>query len=104
MKKILLIALASVFIISCKTKKETTEVVSKTGKTKKVMLPFFIDSVTVKKHLYTLASDEMEGRKSGTEGIEKAAKYIENEFKRIGLGTFEGLDSYRQTFNFTNNK
>ena len=62
---------------------------------------FFLDSTIVRKHLYTLASDEMEGRKSGTSGIEKAAKYIENEFKRIGLTTFEGLDSYRQTFNFT---
>src|SRR6056300_1703557 len=63
---------------------------------------FFIDSTLVKKHLYTLASDEMEGRRSGTKGIEKAAQYIENEFERIGLTNFEGLDSYRQTFNFTN--
>ena len=43
---------------------------------------FFIDSTLVKKHLYTLASDAMEGRKSGTSGIEKAAVYIENEFKK----------------------
>jgi hypothetical protein len=70
-------------------------------KVKMEALPFFIDSVTVKKHLYTLASNEMEGRKSGTPGIEKAAKYIENEFKKIGLTTFNGLESYRQTFNFT---
>ena len=60
-----------------------------------------IQPETVKKHLYTLSSDDMEGRKTGTPGIEKAAKYIENEFKRIGLTTFEDLDSYRQTFNFT---
>lgn len=75
--------------------------VEKTGTIKKEVLPFFIDSVTVKKHLYTLASDDMEGRKSGTAGIEKAAKYIENEYKKIGLTTFEGLESYRQTFTFT---
>ena len=67
----------------------------------KEAMSFFIDSVTVRKHLYTLASDEMQGRKSGTTGIEKAAQYIENEYKRIGLTTFEGLESYRQTFNFT---
>ena len=65
---------------------------------------FFIDSTLVKKHLYTLASDEMEGRRSGTKGIEKAAQYIENEFERIGLTNFEGLDSYRQTFTFTNRR
>lgn len=75
--------------------------------TESVSSSFFIDSSTVKKHLYTLASDEMEGRKSGTAGIEKAAKYIESEYQRIGLSNFEGLDSYRQTFTFTyrrNNK
>jgi Zn-dependent M28 family amino/carboxypeptidase len=60
-----------------------------------------IDSVLVKKHLYTLSSDEMQGRKAGTLGIEKAAKYIENEFKRIGLQTFDTLTTYRQTFSFT---
>lgn len=67
-------------------------------------LDFFLDSTLVKKHLYTLASDEMQGRRSGTEGIEKAAKYIEGEFKRIGLTYFQGLDSYRQTFSFPNRR
>ena len=57
-----------------------------------------IDSATVKKHLFILASDEMEGRKSGTPGIEKAAQYIEKEFERIGLSTFNALPTYRQNF------
>jgi len=59
-----------------------------------------IDKTAVKKHLFTLSSDEMEGRKTGTEGIEKAAQYIEGEFKRIGLTTYSNLKSYRQTFTF----
>jgi Zn-dependent M28 family amino/carboxypeptidase len=59
-----------------------------------------IDPGQVKKHLYTLASDEMEGRRTGTPGIEKAAQYIEGEFKRIGLKTFGDLTSFRQTFTF----
>ncbi|MFD2566342.1 M20/M25/M40 family metallo-hydrolase [Pseudotenacibaculum haliotis] len=63
-----------------------------------------IKEKTVKKHLYTLASDEMEGRKTGTPGIEKAAKYIEGEFKKIGLKTYEDLPNYRQTFTFTNRR
>lgn len=63
-----------------------------------------IEKATVKKHLYTLASDEMAGRKPGTEGIEKAAKYIESEFKRIGLTTYGDLKTYRQTFTFTNRR
>ncbi|MDG1398632.1 MAG: M28 family peptidase [Polaribacter sp.] len=96
-------------LISCKKAskdKDVKSIVAATliegGTSKKVeVTSFFIDSTMVRKHLYTLASDDMQGRKSGTEGIEKAAKYIENEFKKIGLSTFDGLDSFRQTFNFT---
>ena len=42
----------------------------------------------------------MEGRKVGTPGIEKAAIYIETEFKNIGLSFYDTLDGYRQTFAF----
>ncbi|MCG1035733.1 M28 family peptidase [Polaribacter sargassicola] len=95
MKKILITFAAAACIISCdSTKNVNKSSISTEG-------AFFIDSLTVKKHLYTLASDEMEGRKTGTPGIEKAAVYIENEFKKIGLTTFEDLETYRQTFNFT---
>jgi Zn-dependent M28 family amino/carboxypeptidase len=93
MKNICIALIASAFIMSCDIKKNVNTKIGESA--------FFIDSATVKKHLYTLASDEMEGRGTGTPGIEKAAKYIENEFKRIGLTTFEGLETYRQTFSFT---
>ena len=39
----------------------------------------------LQKHLYIIASKEMGGRETGTEGERKAAAYIENEFRRIGL-------------------
>lgn len=52
----------------------------------------------VKVHLEMLSSDEMQGRKAGTAGIEKAAKYIESEFERIGLLKFDDKSSYRQSF------
>ncbi len=57
-----------------------------------------ISKELVKKHLYILSSDEMEGRKAGTKGIEKAAKYIEQEFERIGLDKFAEMTSFRQKF------
>ena len=45
-----------------------------------------------------LASDELSGRGVGTDGIEQAAKYIESEYKKIGLeGPLPG-GSYRQPF------
>ena len=39
----------------------------------------------LKKHLYIVAGPEMEGRETTTEGQRKAAAYIENHFKSLGL-------------------
>ena len=71
-----------------------------------LLAPCFIVAQTisekyVKQHIYTLSNDSMQGRKAGTDGIEKAAKYIESEFKRIGLKSFNS-DSFRQEFKFIN--
>ncbi|TKC12836.1 M20/M25/M40 family metallo-hydrolase [Pedobacter polaris] len=46
----------------------------------------------------SLSSDEMQGRRTFTPGIDKAATFIENEFKQIGLKPLEGATGYRQTF------
>ena len=44
-----------------------------------------INERIISKHLSTLSDDKMEGRRAGTNGIKKAAQYIESEFERIGL-------------------
>lgn len=91
MRKIQLLFISVLTLaISCKEASKKEGGISKTE--------VVIDSVKVRKHLYTLASDDMAGRKPGTEGIEKAAQYIEGEFKRIGLKTFDTLTTYRQNF------
>lgn len=51
----------------------------------------------LKRHLNILASDAMEGRETGTPGIEKAAVYLETEFKHIGLKPGNG-DNFRQEY------
>ncbi len=43
-----------------------------------------------------LASDELGGRDTGSEGLEKAAQFIEEEFKKYGIAPY--FDSYRNTF------
>lgn len=45
-----------------------------------------------------LASDEMQGRKTFTPSIDRAADFIASEFKASGLQNFEGLKTYKQTF------
>ncbi|MBO0725209.1 MAG: M20/M25/M40 family metallo-hydrolase [Blastocatellia bacterium] len=44
------------------------------------------DIDALKKHVGYLASDELEGRRSGTAGADKAADYIAEEFHRLKLG------------------
>ena len=73
-----------------------------------VLVSFFLSSqtineISVKKHLYTLANDSMQGRKAGSPGIEKAAKYIEQQFSEIGLKPFEN-SSFRQSFKHINSR
>ena len=110
MKKIVSFLIVLMFLFSCAvlTKDSDDESVKENINTvsmsKNNTNNIVIDSNMVRKHLYTLAADNMEGRQSGTPGIEKAAVYIEDEFKKIGLSTFGDLDSYRQTFTFKNRK
>ena len=46
----------------------------------------------------TLSSDDMQGRKVGTAGLQKAANFIAGEFKSIGLQPFDTLRNYMQAF------
>ena len=48
-----------------------------------------------------LASDEMEGRKTFTPAIDRAADFIAAEFKKSGLKNLDGLKTYKQSFNMT---
>ncbi len=57
-----------------------------------------ISEELVQSHIKILSSDEMEGRKAGTSGIEKAAEYIESEFEKMGLSKFGKNQNYRQNF------
>ncbi len=53
-------------------------------------------------HIRYLASDELEGRMSGSPGADKAADYISSEFIKAGLKPIGGNSSYAQKFSFTN--
>ncbi len=57
-----------------------------------------ITAADLKKHLTIIASDEFEGRETGTEGQRKAAAYIENQFKQMGLNSAVALNGYQQMY------
>ncbi len=104
MKKILSIIIGSV-ILSCGTQKNTTQVKTNINEVKEE-----VQDVTSKTHnmgrilekhvkssLEYLASDELEGRDTGSEGIEKGAIYIENIFKKNEIKPY--FETYRDSFN-----
>jgi len=51
-----------------------------------------------------LSADDMQGRRTFTPGIDKASAFIESEFKKIGLQTFNAAKNYRQEFSMTASK
>jgi len=57
-----------------------------------------IDQADVTRIIKTLSADDMEGRGTFTPGIEKAAKFIEGEYKQAGLIPLTGNATYRQNF------
>lgn len=57
-----------------------------------------ITAADLKKHLYIVAGDEMEGRETGKPGQYKAAKYISEQFKRVGLQPAGVNGSWEQPF------
>jgi Zn-dependent M28 family amino/carboxypeptidase len=57
-----------------------------------------IDTALLQKHLFIIASDEMEGRETGTAGQRKAAAYIESQFKALGLKPAAALKGYQQLY------
>ncbi|MDQ3803646.1 MAG: hypothetical protein M3416_07435, partial [Acidobacteriota bacterium] len=60
-----------------------------------------VDVERLRAHVAHLASDRLEGRRTGTRGAEEAAAYVAAEFKRLGLepgGDPEGAGSRERTF------
>lgn len=75
MKKLFSIAIALLLLSYASIAQDPTAI--KYGKT--------ITADDLRKHLTIVASDEFEGRETGTKGIALAEEYIMNHFKNIGL-------------------
>ena len=57
----------------------------------------------LQKHVQVLASDSLEGRRTGTAGEQRAVAYISNEFKTLGLLP-KGTNGYLQAFEINEGK
>lgn len=61
-----------------------------------------IDSATLIHDIRILSSTEFAGRRPGTEGHERAARFITNRFSHLGLSCY--ADSYLDTFTYRNDQ
>ena len=59
-----------------------------------------ITAEEIKEHIKYLASDELEGRLTGTEGNRMAARYIAGLMKQYGLAPAGDSGTYFQSFDF----
>ena len=79
MKKIPLLSLFAIITFSCTSQKSSVTQVEPTK---------YMNSITaeeLKTHLYIVASDEMEGRETGSEGQKKAGVYLIDQYKKDGI-------------------
>lgn len=94
MKRIFLLPLACIALSACSTaqvkqqKNYAKADVSKYMKT--------ITEADLKKHLYIVASDEMEGRNTGEPGQKKAGKYLIGEYESNNISFPKGAQDWYQ--------
>lgn len=102
MKKVIIPVLAAVVLTSCGASKTSTEtsgssVVSPTIYNKAFQSAYKeIKAEDLKKNLYVIASDEMEGRDTGSPGQKRAGEYMINYYKNLGISYPKALGSYYQ--------
>lgn len=95
MNKIITAIIVSVFIFSCAAKVKVEE--GKTvidGQSSKSILT--TTSTEVKNIVTYLASNELQGRNTGSDGIAEAATYIEKQLKAYGIKPY--FETYRDNF------
>ena len=90
MKKLLSI-LIIVLVVSCAIKQKGND-----GAKGKSFEKITIDAQDIKTSMEYLASDELQGRETGSKGIEMAAVFIEDYFKKNGIKPY--FETYRDSF------
>ncbi len=80
-------------LLSCSSGKNTTTISDDVAK----QYAAEINAADLKEHLYVLASDILEGRKTGEKGQKMASNYITAYYKNLGLKAPKGHDDYIQS-------
>ncbi len=90
MKKIISYLLLAVLLVNCSSNKTSNTTVD---------VQKYVNSITaneLKAHLTIVASDEMEGRETGSQGQKKAGNYLISQYEKNGVSFPKGAKDYYQ--------
>ncbi len=90
-KKIIALSIFTLLFVSCTAQKGSVHTPAKTNTYLSA-----ISEERLRTHLTVIASDEMEGRETGSAGQKKAGKYIIDFYKRNGISFPTGAKDYYQ--------
>ncbi len=93
MKRIIFILTAAIFIASCGTQKKVSQLSNASDKMASILPDVKIPKASVSQiaaDVAFLASDDLKGRDTGSEGILAAAKYLQNRLHEIGVQPYKG--------------
>jgi aminopeptidase-like protein len=82
-------------LLGCKTSPSATSEKTSDSSSKPVEITYKVSESEVSDFLKYLSSDELEGRETGTKGIEKAAVFLEDYFKKNNVKPY--FSTYRDT-------
>ena len=99
-KKTILLGILSIVSLGCSSQKAVSKFSNTaTEDSYKNIISNYLNTITeeaLKAHLYTIASDEMQGRNTGEEGQKKAGKYIISHYEKNGVLFPKGTTTYYQ--------
>lgn len=94
MRKVIVIVLSSVLFLSCSGKKSTTKRIPNEVESSDYFK--YISTESLEENLTVIASDEMEGRDTGSEGQKKAGRFMVDFYKKKGIPFPKGATDYYQ--------
>ena len=92
MKRIFILAIASTVFMSCNAQ----QMITKNTPVDTATYVNLISQETLKKHLTIIASDDMEGRDTGSNGQIKAGEYLIETYKSNGISFPKGATDFYQ--------
>ncbi|WP_027392868.1 M28 family metallopeptidase [Aquimarina latercula] len=99
MKNIIVVFGLLLLLYSCGSSQKSSNTDSSNSKDAKLDVTSYAETITsgeLKDYLFTFADDKFEGRDTGEPGQKKAAEFLKEQYKRMGISSPLGDDNYYQ--------